>query len=738
MDLQSLKTYCAEIIRALPFAAGYGRGAVVMGDGRNAAIGNYSVAAGYCTAAFGRGAFAEGCSDAELDSGLLSLVNERNTASEIYEAWLEESFALARGDYSHVEGYNCLAMGDGSHVGGSSTVALNADEFAHGRYNRSVTANGANTIFSIGIGSSSTRKNAFEVRENGDAYFYGLGGFTGGNSGSCGTLKQVIDAKYVKPSAGIPESDLSTALQGLIRTHVIEAREYDYACAASSQAAGYIFFGNVVPTSEDAGNAWYIRYRLYVDLESEDQTISQNNKYCHGVYECRIGESGNALIYAVFNQMFSTSYRPIYHHLITRYANSTEGGATVTWQTKYADRATNPLKVGVRVQSTYADTQPRHYRIELLETYNCTFAFLDTIETYSSVYTTAKYGACDAITADNGLQESGDANDTTTMQLTYSLITAGTSGIKMYSLVMQDASGKWQSLTTDSGTGVGKTVNQAGFRLGSKVYYVYRSTDVAANDRIGTSQLRMNNANIDFRYSLNINTTAGHVGNLEPYKPLYIVGSVDANDGLFYLDTTQWWTQDEPSTENGKLYIKVCEAIYADYVNDRCYRGDFFGDGQMFWYKNGAFRAYEATAIQSVKTINGQSIVGSGNITISGGGGGVGPSEIIYGGSLKLISRTDIASRPLYIFNNNGNLASGLIIQDSVPFQDGDTFYVLCKYGYNVDNAANIDFPIASPYVIPGSDYTTGTSYDISLNDLPCNLVMFTYVSALGAWIVQN
>lgn len=165
----------------------------------------------------------------------------------------------------------------------------------------------------------------------------------------------------------------------------------------------------------------------------------------------------------------------------------------------------------------------------------------------------------------------------------------------MYSIIMQDASGKWQSLTTTSGTGVNKTVNSAGFRLGSKLYHVYRNTDVAANSRISTSQLRANNANVDFRYSLNVNTTVGHIGNLVPFKPLYIVGTINPDTGLFHLDTPLWWAQDEPSTEDGKIYIKVCEAVYNDYSDDRCYRGDFFSDGQMFWFKDGSFKRYDLT-----------------------------------------------------------------------------------------------------------------------------------------------
>ena len=531
----------------------------------------------------------------------------------------------ASGHCSHAEGLRSEALGHCSHAEGNLTVARNVGEHAEGLYNKSnkvssgtdAVQKAGSTIHSVGIGNGDNdRKNAFEIMQNGDIYALGLGGYTGENPSSSVSMQQVIDAKYVKPTAGIPESDLSAGVRDFMMKHVIEEKEYDYTCTASSQAAGYIFFGNVVPTSEDPGDAWYIRYRMYIDLESESSSISPYNKYCHGVYECRVGFSGTALLYEIFNQMYSTSYRPIYAHVFAGYANSTEEGVTTSWETKYANRATNPVKIGMRIQSAYADTQPRHYRIELIETYNCSFEFLNAFETYGNIYSNIKYGTCPTVTSDNGLQENGDANDITTMQLTYSQVTAGASGIKMYSIIMQDAYGKWQSLTSTSGTGVSKTVNQNGFRLGSKLYYINRNSDVAANASLTTSQLRSNNAIIDLRYSLNINTTSGHIGNLVPYKPLYIVGSVNASDGLFYLDTPLWWTQDEPSTEDGKVYIKVCEAIYNDYANDRCYRGDFFGDGQIFWYKNGAFRTYESTALQSVKTINNQSMAGSGNINL--------------------------------------------------------------------------------------------------------------------------
>lgn len=38
--------------------------------------------------------------------------------------------------------------------------------------------------------------------------------------------------------------------------------------------------------------------------------------------------------------------------------------------------------------------------------------------------------------------------------------------------------------------------------------------------------------------------------------------------------------------------MTVCPAIYNDYTNDRCYRGDLNYNGDAYWYKNGRFQRY--------------------------------------------------------------------------------------------------------------------------------------------------
>ena len=90
----------------------------------------------------------------------------------------------ATGSASHAEGGG-FAIGDASHSEGIGTVARNDAEHAEGLYNKSVESEDASiaTIHTVGIGSSlSDRKNAHEVKKNGDTYIMGIGGYDGTNA----------------------------------------------------------------------------------------------------------------------------------------------------------------------------------------------------------------------------------------------------------------------------------------------------------------------------------------------------------------------------------------------------------------------------------------------------------------------------------------------------------------------------------------------------------------------------
>ena len=67
-----------------------------------------------------------------------------------------------------IQGQGGTARGNNSFAIGDGTITSNPNEVAVGKYNKSEE----DTIFSVGIGTDNqNRKNAFEIRENGDIYF---------------------------------------------------------------------------------------------------------------------------------------------------------------------------------------------------------------------------------------------------------------------------------------------------------------------------------------------------------------------------------------------------------------------------------------------------------------------------------------------------------------------------------------------------------------------------------------
>lgn len=107
--------------------------------------------------------------------------------------------SVALGINSHAEGVS-FAIGERSHSEGNITIALNENEHAEGRFNVSnkvsdTFGDAGNTQHSVGIGTTSARKNAIEIMQNGDAYLYGIGGYDGTNISQSDTLQDVIDAK---------------------------------------------------------------------------------------------------------------------------------------------------------------------------------------------------------------------------------------------------------------------------------------------------------------------------------------------------------------------------------------------------------------------------------------------------------------------------------------------------------------------------------------------------------------
>lgn len=178
----------------------------------------------------------------------------------------------------------------------------------------------------------------------------------------------------------------------------------------------------------------------------------------------------------------------------------------------------------------------------------------------------------------------------TTYTLNYSVdagkYTAGTGSyaISRYSIIAQKANGTWEKITSTSATystGTSKTVNTNGFILNQLRYYG-TTTNVANGAKIATNVMYEKAASVDMRYSTNCGgTTTWAEGDY-----IYLVGTI-GNDGLFYLDTTTWWTNALPSTNNGKLYIRLGLALAAS-----GYTMSFFEDRPIFYHDGTGIKEY--------------------------------------------------------------------------------------------------------------------------------------------------
>lgn len=210
----------------------------------------------------------------------------------------------------------------------------------------------------------------------------------------------------------------------------------------------------------------------------------------------------------------------------------------------------------------------------------------------------------------------------TTYTLNYSIdggrYTAGvgTYAITRYSLIMQKPDMTWEKITATNKTytsAANKTVNTNGFILNQIKYY--GTTTTLANGALTASNVVYQKAaSVTLAYSLNCGTAPGwDVGDY-----IYLIGTIGA-DGLFYLDTTQWWSNALPNTNDGKLYIRIGVAL-----NDEDSTATFLDDRPVFYHDGTSIREYvtadnkQNTLVSggNIKTVNHEPLLGSGNLSV--------------------------------------------------------------------------------------------------------------------------
>ncbi len=154
----------------------------------NKALGSSSHAEGYSTQALVNSTHAEGdtttaSGEAAHSEGYKTTASGNQAHAEGYYTEATANQSHAEGQYTkatsgnaHAEGKNTTANGEASHTEGFYTVANNNVEHAEGQYNVSI----ANvTRHTVGIGNSSTRKNAHTITADGKHYIPGIGTYVG-------------------------------------------------------------------------------------------------------------------------------------------------------------------------------------------------------------------------------------------------------------------------------------------------------------------------------------------------------------------------------------------------------------------------------------------------------------------------------------------------------------------------------------------------------------------------------
>lgn len=120
-----------------------------------------------------------------------------NGCDSPFEKGIGENSVVLKGTITN------YAFGNNSVAIGKNTEAVANNSFVSGLRTKTKCSNGAafgqdnvgnsDAIFEIGIGTSSDRKNAVEVKQNGDVYITGIGGFTGANSSTSKSVQEVIN-----------------------------------------------------------------------------------------------------------------------------------------------------------------------------------------------------------------------------------------------------------------------------------------------------------------------------------------------------------------------------------------------------------------------------------------------------------------------------------------------------------------------------------------------------------------
>ena len=189
------------------------------------------------------------------------------------------------------------------------------------------------------------------------------------------------------------------------------------------------------------------------------------------------------------------------------------------------------------------------------------------------------------------------ANSNTIGEYAGSCVASGV-GMPRYALIMQTSNTgntvTWEGVVTTSGTGTSKAKNTNGFILGSPVLYQSAGT-YASGETAGQSAVWQTGYNVDTRYSCNVSSSWSVAG-----RPFFLKGTINANDGKFYLADTTWWSDAYPTTNDGYYYI------YVGQMSDK-YRLSLYAVHPIFYFDT-ALRTLLVGNVANAQTVNGHTV----------------------------------------------------------------------------------------------------------------------------------
>ena len=352
-----------------------------------------------------------------------------------------------------------------------------------------------------------------------------------------------------------------------------------YATAAGDNAKSAFYFMNVRPNSWN--QPWTVKFKVH--------SFCPNYPAYQSTTVCTLSGRQQDIIYHNWNEQINAA------HTYISMLRLKEAGYN----------AGLGHAVGIDIISGGNYTNSNYYRTFEVEYYECdacevTLLDAPVLRANWSNYNTTNYNGISNYDASNrGLRESGEENDIYTSMINCPRIVTGSSvGIGRYTLFMETADGTYQSITsTFNSTGTSHIKNSALFRP-ERIFYRNSGSDLAANNSTNNDNgwMHQQTSLIDLRYSTNCGKT------LVGRKPVYLVGTIDAN-GFFTLrsenenHTVSWWTQTEPTEEDGYVYIYLGRAYTQDESNNlnTQYRVAFELDNPIYWYKNGKFILYDSS-----------------------------------------------------------------------------------------------------------------------------------------------